>query len=184
MNKEDIEFLKNLQNEMNTQDTCCQADPRFWVIMQKKRIYGINEDYEVTGTIITSNDDFELEIEIDDTKSIYNFLIEELEVDCELVDGYIQVYNDDEDVLYDKDDLINFLESEGYDEYSLVNYRDDEEIVPDTFFLTKRECKEHIKRNRYHYKNPICYAMTAWRSPQVERLYKILQETNWEQFKE
>ncbi|MBZ9693245.1 hypothetical protein FDF26_13665 [Clostridium botulinum] len=184
MNKNDIDFLNNLQNEMNTQDTCCQADPRFWVIMQKKRVYGIDEDYEVTGTIITSSDDCELEIEIDDTKSIYNFLIEELEVDCKLIDGYIQVYNDEEDVLYDEDDLINFLDNEGYDEYRLVNYRDEEEIVQDTFFLTRRECEEHIKMNSYHYRNAHPYAMTAWRSPQVERLYKILQETNWNELKE
>lgn len=32
INKEDIEFLKELQNEMLTQDTICQADPRFWVV--------------------------------------------------------------------------------------------------------------------------------------------------------
>lgn len=30
--REDIEFLADLQNEMNTQPHLCQADPRFWVV--------------------------------------------------------------------------------------------------------------------------------------------------------
>lgn len=29
MNKDDVDFLKNLQNEMLTQDTVYQAEPRF-----------------------------------------------------------------------------------------------------------------------------------------------------------
>lgn len=29
--KDDIDFLVNLQREMNTQDHLCQADPRYWV---------------------------------------------------------------------------------------------------------------------------------------------------------
>ena len=32
ISQEDIEFLKRLQLEMNTQDTTGTADPRFWVI--------------------------------------------------------------------------------------------------------------------------------------------------------
>ena len=31
--REDIAFLANLQSEMNTQPHLCQADPRFWVIV-------------------------------------------------------------------------------------------------------------------------------------------------------
>ena len=32
---EQREFLINLQDELNTQDTVCQADPRFWVVMER-----------------------------------------------------------------------------------------------------------------------------------------------------
>ena len=32
ISQEDIEFLKRLQLDMNTQDTTGTADPRFWVI--------------------------------------------------------------------------------------------------------------------------------------------------------
>lgn len=41
INEEDIEFLRNLQHEMNMQDTVGQADPRFWVVMETVRQWGI-----------------------------------------------------------------------------------------------------------------------------------------------
>ena len=42
---EDIEFLKDLQKEMNEQDHFGQADPRYWVIEETERQYG-NENGE------------------------------------------------------------------------------------------------------------------------------------------
>ena len=38
ISQEDIEFLKKLQLEMNTQDTTGTADPRFWVIKGSERV--------------------------------------------------------------------------------------------------------------------------------------------------
>lgn len=43
LNQEDVEFLKRLQLEMNTQDTTGTADPRFWVIKGSERAIN-NED--------------------------------------------------------------------------------------------------------------------------------------------
>ena len=43
LNQEDVEFLKKLQLEMNTQDTTETADPRFWVIKGSERVIN-NED--------------------------------------------------------------------------------------------------------------------------------------------
>ena len=60
-----------------------------------------------------------------------------------------------------------------------MNYKEEYQIVENTFFLTLKECKEHIEANHYHYNKPRPYAMTAWRSPQVEKLYEILAETDW-----
>jgi len=50
----------------------------------------------------------------------------------------------------------------------------------DPMFLTKKECEDHIERNGYNYSEPHSYAMTAFRSPQVEKLYDVLQNTDWE----
>ena len=48
-------------------------------------------------------------------------------------------------------------------------------------FLTNKSCKEHIKANYYHYdEDAHSYAMTAWRSPEVTKLFKILQEVDWD----
>ena len=32
LTQEELDFLIELQHELNTQDTICQADPRFWVV--------------------------------------------------------------------------------------------------------------------------------------------------------
>ena len=38
--EDEIRFLKELQKEMNTQDSCGQADPRYWVIRDFGKVYG------------------------------------------------------------------------------------------------------------------------------------------------
>jgi hypothetical protein len=38
--EDDIRFLKDLQKEMNTQDTMGQGAPRYWVIRDYEKIYG------------------------------------------------------------------------------------------------------------------------------------------------
>lgn len=53
--KEEILFLKELQKEMNTQDTVCQADPRFWVIEGSERVY-TGAEYANNSCMIASDD--------------------------------------------------------------------------------------------------------------------------------
>ena len=60
----------------------------------------------------------------------------------------------------------------------------EERIAENTMFLTLREAQEHIKRNDYHYIDARPFAMTAWRSPQVAQLYKILHEVDFQQLLE
>lgn len=66
------------------------------------------------------------------------------------------------------------------DEYTLVPMRDTFVNVENTMFLTLEDCEEHIKANSHHYNNPKPFAMTAWRSPQVEYLVALLKEVDWE----
>ena len=184
MNKEDIEFLKELQHEMLTQDHVCQADPRFWVVIQSVRDYWVDDD--VDGICIfdtyASESVFEGEIE-----ELTNWIKEEFDVvkKCECDNGFLEIICEDENEYFitDISDIRGFLEEYACGQYSICNYRDRAEIAQDTMFFTIRECKEHIEANKHHYKNPHTYAMTAWRSPQVGRLYKILQETDWENYK-
>ena len=54
-------------------------------------------------------------------------------------------------------------------------------MYPNTMFLTEKEAREHLKRNYYHYSEDAhTYCMVAWRSPEVEKLWKILRETKWD----
>lgn len=179
MKSENKEFLKELQHEMLTQGTVGQANPRFWVVMQDVKIYGIDFDYDITGQTIIYDGE-----EIGDTlEDVYDFLVDyiqdesleytiKLNNDSILIDGF--------EPLTTMGDAFDFMEYELHlENIDLINYRIEKQVVSDTMFLTLRECKEHIKLNSYHYKNPRPYAMTAWRSPQVARLYEILMNTDW-----
>lgn len=180
MNKDDIEFLKELQHEMLTQDNVCQASPRFWVVMQTVRDYWVDDDIDgicIYDTYAAENV-FEGKIE-----NLANWIKKEFDVvqKCECDNGYLEIVCEDESefLITDISEIKDFLEEYAAGQYSICNYREREEIVQDTMFLTLRECKEHIERNHYHYNKPHTYAMTAWRSPQVARLFKILETTNF-----
>ena len=103
-------------------------------------------------------------------------------VKCEYDNGYLEIVCEDENEYFidDVSEIRDFLEEYDPSTYSICYYRNREEIVQDTMFLTLRECKEHIKSNSHHYNKTVHpYAMTAWKSPQVERLYEILEKTDW-----
>lgn len=53
-------------------------------------------------------------------------------------------------------------------------------IAYNCMFLTRAEAEAHLASNYYHYtERAHAYAMTAWRSPQVERLLKVLHEADF-----
>lgn len=133
----DVDFLVALQEELNTQDTVGQAEPRFWVVLTHRH-EPCWEDRAEWFDIVR-------------------------DVDWECI-GRADYPNET--------DGLHF-----------IPMRNSERIAENTMFLTSRECREHIERNRHNYLDPIPYAMTAWRSPQVERLCKILQEINWDELR-
>lgn len=181
MNKEDIKFLKNLQHEMLTQDTYGQASPRFWVVTDSVRHYGVDSSYGYDGMEILDDDG---EVVATDLKELYNFLLNNNEIIVEFLDEdhlkivkkpYMLEYN-----VYDLYEFMDIADDFDYDSLNIVYYTESYKIVENTMFLTLEECKNHIDCNRHHYNDPCPYAMTAWRSPQVSKLYTILENTNWE----
>ena len=53
-------------------------------------------------------------------------------------------------------------------------------ISSNSLFLTLREATEHLKANWYHYEKGACpYCMCAFRSPQFERLIKLLRTADF-----
>lgn len=170
LNNQDIEFLKTLQNQMLTQDKVCQASPRFWVVAQYEK-RPTSEDY-ADGSML-----------IDECGEEYGETVEEAV--NKLLDEYSELNSDDFDGCENFIEVIETLVHNDITRFSEVYYTNEHKIVRNTFFLTMCECKEHIQRNLYHYNQTVhSYAMTAWRSPQVEKLYEILENVDFSQLKE
>lgn len=196
MKKEDIEFLKKLSETMRTQEHDCQAAPRFWVVAQSIKEY-VGEDYGSHVDLVTEDGDTVIEnanVEnvVDYFMKEYSDEVKERRITINHTHSYCEIFvldkengeAEEEETLFDVDDVIRFFEehdiiSDSY--YRTVCYNiNDASICPDTMFITKESCKNHIRLNGYHYRNPHTYAMTAWRSPEVEKLWKLLEETDWE----
>ena len=174
MKAEDIQFLIELQEELNTLDKLCQADPRFWVIRDYKWVLIPNEYAETYRVYDNEGEDWSLDGFLDYLRDedSYDDVFEKLEIpddavaNFDLIDSIVEQINVDSRV----------------HDFEIFGVVDEPFIVQDTMFLTNREAKEHIKSNYYHYTSRVhTYAMTAWRSPQVERLINILQKADFNQ---
>lgn len=158
--KKAIELLQTLGAEMVPQPNNGNTDPVFWVVAENKREYGFADGYY--DGVVAADCESEYETAVEFRK----YLIE-----CE--DYPSKELPEDATI----EELLAIAESSGF---SLVGYSNKYDVpAPDTLFITKRECQNHIEQNHYHYKHPHTYAMTAWRSPQIEQLYKVLKETDW-----
>lgn len=183
--KEDVEFLSRLQLEMNTQPRQCQADPRFWVVIDDEYLEAADGDNVDRVTFIKDGGSVS-SLTLEDAigfAHVSNKQLHGVEAANETLEShgmYVDAagragYPDVDDA---KGFVRAFAEERGMD---AVFEHCRTEIQRNTMFLTLREAKEHIKRNHYHYANPCAYAMTAWRSPQVEKLYEILHEVDFAQ---
>lgn len=216
LTQEELDFLIDLQHELNTQDTVFQADPRFWVVAGTQKVCvgkeysegeelcggesvladGIEEavKYFQEEVIIAANEDsedFEYILEEEPTRSFKSWRILKIDKSCDKND---EDYTEGDEILEEYnyidniEELIEALSDCGIiedDEYMVGNYRNEHHIYPDTMFLTNRSCKRHIELNHYHYDADVhSYAMTAWRSPEVEQLWNILQKVDWLKMRE
>ncbi|OEQ79746.1 hypothetical protein AJN32_04755 [Listeria monocytogenes] len=165
MKKEDITFLNELQQELNTQSNCGNASPVFWVIRQyEKQI--TDSDFGEETLYIHSDGDY---LEFEKLDELLEFLSEGSEFDavkdCETLDDAFDIL------------LNDFNEDNYFARYSATKAA---VVKQDTFFITHKEALEHIKKNRRHYNSTVhTYAMTAWRSPVVEKLWEILREADF-----
>lgn len=190
LTEDDRSFLRKLQTEMNTQDTCETRDPRFWVIKGSEKVYD-NDNPDMYGLSHHGT------IVAEDTDSICAYLNEEILPECDEIDwtecriekesgffDFVLKYKNssgelDEDLMT-SDDLNTFLQEHGYDDFEVIGISVRPIIYPNTMFLTEKDARQHLEANHYHYSDDAhTYCMSAWRSLVVERLWKILQETAW-----
>lgn len=167
---EAIQFLKAFQNERNTQPNDGNADPVFWVI----------GDYRWDACWEENAEEYEIFIPGDDSTSYKweEFKKDELEENNhELKKVVLRKLKEIEDA----DTLLEWVHEHIDDDAYLVPVKKNHIIREDTMFLTKAEAKRHIESNDYHYTSEVhTYAMTAWRSPQVEKLLTLLKTFDWD----
>lgn len=196
--KEEIDFLKELQKEMNTQDDVGQAEPRFWVIQGTEREYGIDDGYEDGIELVDNNS---CDCIADTIKDALEYIRDNLLDDINNKDGVQRTLSLEENEIFNTDRIIisfedsdekyrvelnnlsevcDWLNDKGYD-YRCANYRNKSCIYQDLMFLTQKSAEEHLRANHYHYSEDAhTYAMTAWRSPVVSKLFEILQTVDWD----
>lgn len=196
---EEIEFLMKIQKEMNTQNTVCQADPRFWIICGSEKEYGIETGYEDGSELIDENGGAPVANSIEEA---FTFIQEEILEQVNDIDGVkrellliddflgkrIKVSDSDSKYNYElletMDDVVEWLHENGFDEYRCANYRIIEKKYDNTMFLTQKAAEKHLRANDYHYSEDAhTYAMTAWRSEEVASLYEILRKVDWSKLK-
>ena len=168
MNKEERNFLIDLQKELNEQDHDCQAAPRFWVV----------GDYEKIACPEGNQDSYEVFLPGDcESFDLDDFLNEHKESD-ELEDDAKLEFED----IGCEISALDWIRKHFDHGADLIPVKEQHVIKQNTMFLTKQDARNHIKSNHYHYTEKAhTYAMTAWRSPKVEKLIKILETVNFEE---
>jgi len=168
MTKEELEFLKELQHELRTQDTDGQAAPRFWGILEEGQQVvpdGFGDYIEVVDKTCGDAETYSPE---DYVSHIRELLLEE---DDEEMDD---VWEDT-----DKDDIkdvVWFANTYLDRNAEVFEIKKTTHVSEQTgCFLTKRAAKKHIELNWYNYRNAKTYAMTAWRNPEFEKFMGIFE---------
>lgn len=194
LTNEDLDFLIALQKEMNTQDTVCQADPRFWVIKGSKQVF-TGEEYGEEMSLLDSGND--IVVDKITLETFVKWIQEEFSDDLDdnniffnaTGNGYVSFSSnklDFEKIIFDVNELLEEMQELEIipEEYQVVYYNMREYIYPDTMFLTQKAAAEHLKKNYYHYSNDAhTFAMTSWRSPETEKLWEILEEIDFEKLR-
>lgn len=194
LTQEDIRFLLELQKELNTQDTTGTADPRYWVI-KGSETYRNDLEPDEYGLLCDGSEPAST------TKETIKYLNENILPHCgdseknecsvepenplclshEFVLNYKDIDGEEDHEYLTREELNEFLSDNGYSKVEVIGVAVRPVIYPNTMFLTEKAAWEHLLKNDYHYSEDAhTYCMHSWRSPEVERLWKILRETRWD----
>lgn len=146
---------------------------------------------EVLAELNEDDDEYEYILEKEETESFASWRVAKMDKNYSKdSDDYIEGNEIimEQNYITGIEELIEALVDAGaIDEgdYDVVYYREEHYCYPNTMFLTNRSCKEHIEANKHHYSaDAHSYAMTAWRSPEVEKLWTILEKIDWKAIQE
>lgn len=183
MKKEDIKFLVNLKNEIQTQENYATRPFLIWRIRYEYRIYNVvSEDSD--GWLIFDGEDTYGTSDEGIDKIAEKFI-------KDYPDGYKEYCDDyDDDLQYccSPEELIEIMNEVSGHEFSLTYYHNYITFDRDTYFLTKKECDEYLKRYSYKFQEwqrPYSYCVHLEdRCNEMNRLLHILMDTDWEKEEE
>lgn len=190
INVDDLGFLEQLQHELNTQPHLCQADPRFWVIRDYEYREATESDEIDAVELFEDGEGETMSLE----EAVMRAYKDELDFGGEdhakewLEDKWLKL--DENGAVQPQYLLADTFKDvvEDYAEHNMMKcvfLTKQWKIVANTMFLTLREAKDHLETNYYHYTNEArTYAMTAWRSPDVAQLIKLLHEVDFNELSE
>lgn len=165
----DYNFLKELSHELNTQDNDGTADPVIWGVMEDKEVF-VPENCGYPK-ITYDEGTWTLEEAVEEiNQSIHEY-------DTEIQEEWKEVDKED---IYEVCDFMS--EKLKWDYYDIVWAEMSEEInhiQGGLAFITKRACKDYIKRYGYNHSNPRPYGMCAYRNYELARLLNILKEIDF-----
>jgi hypothetical protein len=170
ISQEDYEFLKDLQNELNTQENDGNADPVFWGVEETvEECRGGDGEYGGDPYITYDDGKWSLEEAVEEVE-------EELKNNPEYSDEWLHKEWEEVDKSCAEDVyefMTDILHWEGI--YGVVYVENVKRVTPFTgAFITKRACKNYIEKYGYNHNDPHTYAMTAYRNFELSRLLKIL----------
>lgn len=195
---DDIEFLSKLQGTMRTQPDFGQASPRYWGIMDYR--YRRAAPDETVDRLYLYSDGSGKPMSCGE-------VLDKLTAEMVELGGeeYAAEWCDEQDLDFyvDIDDRgrrtphaqprFGYLDpDEVYDIWEAAGHANDasEELICETrdaflvqgpIFITYEGCKAHIASNHYHYdKHAHPFAMTAWRAPEMARLWDILENVDFD----
>lgn len=196
--KDDIEFLKELQKERNTQDNCGTADVRTWVIKDRKDYVTAEGDGDYYVLFDTEN------CNTLDLEDIYKILCDlELETDYYTGDIVVNGLKFEDDVItfrflgsevsimedndntdgivikgIDTDELISFFEEHGYEIHitnMAVGWKHE------YCFLTQKAAENYLcKFGHNHSEDAHTYCICTYRDPEITRLMDIVETIDWD----
>lgn len=176
MKKEDIEFLKELKRKMAEGDHAEQAPPRFWMV-RESATRPVGDPDMADETFLVNPEDGHVwgDGEVESVKLCLEEDAEEGGFEDELAEcgtiGEVIGVMEENHVVYSRSGNAEVCYLERY-------WRLSDETGA---FLTMEDCQRHLDENWYNYsKDAHPYALTAWRNPTFERLWRIITETDWE----
>ncbi|MGL4362192.1 MAG: hypothetical protein ACRCSG_02800 [Cellulosilyticaceae bacterium] len=169
LTNEDIEFLKQLQQDIFTGNRGATASPRYWIVVEGVDVIVNEEDasetwlYDCCGNRLGN-----------DVDEVIDSLVDEFD---NLVINYFSWCTE-------FDEVINVLNEHGITGYYVTHTDYRLEYNHNAIFLTKADCLQHIEENSHHYSNRVwAFAHSGWRSPRLAQLFEILENVDFDSLK-